>query len=472
MKILFSPAGLTDPILNNTDGPWLHICRQVQPDICYLFLTKDLCGYTDKYGRALQLMNEWLISNGKRSTPMICHYLEHTEITQPHLYDIYYDYFETILNQIHSDYPDAEIYVNGGSGTPAMKSCLDVLYHYLPYPIILCRVENSKEAAKDEHDKGKKDRVNMALYDPDTEWELNMDNLPEQKNRMHIQNKETLTPHGKRIGLMQVKKQVESFDYVAAKLLLSDLCDCKSEDELRLIDALDGAVARTQLDLKTAIKKLKDSGFDDICRQIRDENSDLYRAQESILNMMVYNVRCEYSNTLRLLTPTLYMLCLYTLNKKGIDVKGNWLSDYKGKMMIDPEKVKNSHDGKNLNNIVFSKKLSKGETPQPMYPDTKVLIPVIEYVSDIARNAADKNICDLLNKLRSIEENARNYAAHELFPITEKWICSNAGVSPDDIPDALSKLCRLLDSSGSIGKDLFSCYHKMNEHIVSLLEKI
>ena len=41
MKILFSPVGLTDPIKKHLDGPMLHICRNIQPDLCCLFFTRE-----------------------------------------------------------------------------------------------------------------------------------------------------------------------------------------------------------------------------------------------------------------------------------------------------------------------------------------------------------------------------------------------------------------------------------------------
>lgn len=41
-KYLFSPVGNTDPIKYFHDGSLLHICRHYQPDVVYLYLSKEM----------------------------------------------------------------------------------------------------------------------------------------------------------------------------------------------------------------------------------------------------------------------------------------------------------------------------------------------------------------------------------------------------------------------------------------------
>ncbi len=50
-KLLFSPVGGTDPISNFRDGALLHICRVYQPDIVYLYLSKEMCEAQEKDDR-------------------------------------------------------------------------------------------------------------------------------------------------------------------------------------------------------------------------------------------------------------------------------------------------------------------------------------------------------------------------------------------------------------------------------------
>ena len=41
-KYLFSPIGNTDPIKYLYDGSMIHICRYYQPDVVYLYLSKEM----------------------------------------------------------------------------------------------------------------------------------------------------------------------------------------------------------------------------------------------------------------------------------------------------------------------------------------------------------------------------------------------------------------------------------------------
>ena len=41
-KYLFSPIGNTDPIKYLYDGSMLHICRYYEPDVVYLYLSKEM----------------------------------------------------------------------------------------------------------------------------------------------------------------------------------------------------------------------------------------------------------------------------------------------------------------------------------------------------------------------------------------------------------------------------------------------
>lgn len=41
-NIYFSPIGNTDPIKYLYDGSMLHICRYYEPDVVYLYLSKEM----------------------------------------------------------------------------------------------------------------------------------------------------------------------------------------------------------------------------------------------------------------------------------------------------------------------------------------------------------------------------------------------------------------------------------------------
>ena len=52
-KYLFSPIGNTDPIKYLYDGSMIHICRYYQPDVVYLYLSKEMMENHKKDNRYL-----------------------------------------------------------------------------------------------------------------------------------------------------------------------------------------------------------------------------------------------------------------------------------------------------------------------------------------------------------------------------------------------------------------------------------
>ena len=56
-KYLFSPIGNTDPIKYLYDGSMIHICRYYQPDVVYLYLSKEMMENHKKDNRMLKPRN-------------------------------------------------------------------------------------------------------------------------------------------------------------------------------------------------------------------------------------------------------------------------------------------------------------------------------------------------------------------------------------------------------------------------------
>ena len=57
--ILFSPVGKTDPITNYHDGSLLHISRHYQPEIIYLYMSKEMSEFHHLDNRYCKCL-EWL----------------------------------------------------------------------------------------------------------------------------------------------------------------------------------------------------------------------------------------------------------------------------------------------------------------------------------------------------------------------------------------------------------------------------
>lgn len=113
MRILFTPAGDTDPVRGYHDGAILHILRHYKIDKVILALTKDM----EEKEKTMGCYAKGIESVSPR-TP-----LEYklTGITEPHLFEPL-TMVQDIFEEAYQAYPDAEWLVNISSGTPQLKS--------------------------------------------------------------------------------------------------------------------------------------------------------------------------------------------------------------------------------------------------------------------------------------------------------------------------------------------------------------
>jgi hypothetical protein len=93
-KVLFSTLGMTDPIKNDHDGPFLHILRHYKPRKAYLFMTKRVCELADLDDR-YRLQTIKLCEKEGFNCEII--ELRHEEIDNPQQFDIFYPIFEKDL---------------------------------------------------------------------------------------------------------------------------------------------------------------------------------------------------------------------------------------------------------------------------------------------------------------------------------------------------------------------------------------
>ena len=135
MKVLFSPVGMTDPvseirdpqtkeIIGVRDGSLLQICRHYQPDVVYMYMSAETIEYEKmdgRYEKSIRLVGQEIGQEIRLEK------IEHPELTEVQLFDPFLTEFQEILNGLHEKYPDAELLVNVSSGTPAMKSALQIL---------------------------------------------------------------------------------------------------------------------------------------------------------------------------------------------------------------------------------------------------------------------------------------------------------------------------------------------------------
>ncbi|NLH00517.1 MAG: CRISPR-associated protein Csm6, partial [Clostridiales bacterium] len=232
--VLFSSIGGHDPIANYHDGAMLHICRTYKPKKIYLYLTKEMLERSSKDNRYCESLKK--LQRHLNYTIEEIQTIERPNLTEVHIFDTFFNDFESIINEIHEKNPNETILLNLSSGTPAMKSALNIIAtmaRYKKMVAVQVPTPTGKENAKDEdHDK----------FDLDVYWELDEDNRPDWKSRC----KEIVS-----INLMaKINKEIiirfiKAYDYSAALSVSKDIADFLPENSLNFLTA---AYCRLQLD--------------------------------------------------------------------------------------------------------------------------------------------------------------------------------------------------------------------------------
>ena len=173
-KYLFSPIGNTDPIKYLYDGSMIHICRYYQPDVVYLYLSKEMMENHKKdnrYVKTLELLGKFLHHKFE------IHIIENSDMIDVQQYDIFYNEFHRIIAEIEEQKDSEDILlVNMASGTSAMKSALLVMATLSEYRFLPIQVSTPQKKSNLEHEERDE-------YDVDANWELNMDNEETAENR-------------------------------------------------------------------------------------------------------------------------------------------------------------------------------------------------------------------------------------------------------------------------------------------------
>lgn len=119
MKILFTPAGDTDPVRGYHDGGMLHILRHYAPvDRIFVFLTKQM-EEKEEQSRCY--------TKGIRKVASGCEIeLIKSGITDPQIYKML-TILQDTFQEKYEQYPEAEWLLNLSSGTPQIKSVMSLI---------------------------------------------------------------------------------------------------------------------------------------------------------------------------------------------------------------------------------------------------------------------------------------------------------------------------------------------------------
>lgn len=441
-KVLFSPIGGTDPISdgNYHDGSMLHIARHYRPDVIYMYMSKEIIAKEEKdhrYSRCIEKLGEAL-----------GHHFEIIEIRRPELKDVqlfdpvYVD-FEKILDELVEGLSEEdELLLNISSGTPSMKSALLVLATMIDIPCECIQVDTPVRHMNDHHhDKD---------YDPDLYWESNEDNTysegHENYNRTH---RERLISLKKLKYEETIRKFVNSYDYHAALVLALEL---SGDDTSEYIDKIRLADARLQMDFP-AVDLLIKNQPKEIYGPIRNENSR--RIYEYMLALQVRVKTKKYSDFIRAISPIFVDLLENILEKQSGLSLSSLTVERNGKVDWDREK------------LISEKRclaiLEEGYRSEFRFGFVKSGDLVILGKSLIQ----DDKITGCLEKIRKVEEEIRNPAAHTMVSVSDEWIRRRTGHTSDEILALLREAFTY--SSFNVKNSQWNSYEEMNKDIIEAM---
>ncbi|MDR2089284.1 MAG: hypothetical protein LBP73_08010 [Clostridiales Family XIII bacterium] len=447
-RILFSPIGGNDPIGNdnNRDGSFLHICRHYRPDKAYMYMSKEILDYQNLDKRYTYCLDRLCESIG---ISVECEIIAGGEKDNVHEYDYFYEKFGEVLRDIRRENPNCELLLNVSSGTPSMKTALQVIALLGDYDMTPVQVSSPNRAMNP----GKEDRRD---YVAELRWECNDDNAPGAENRCaEVKSPNLLALWRKDL----IKKYVKVYDYVAACRIADDMAGRLDKDAAALLRA---CRCRLRLDTGGVEKALRDVS-DKIPKSLLfpQPSSDIRNVFEYLLWLEIKLKNEEYADFIRGVTPVADEIFRMLLAKIGIELTAYY----------DAREYK--ENGKRKTRYTLS--------PEKVGKDPEVAAAFESRYRNIdARALGTDNLGVLLDcklksktekdKLRIVSEFAkkdRNSFAHEISAVTEEWMKGNGG-EPKKVWKALQHLFHY-SVGGRIKEAYWASYDAANDEIERLL---
>lgn len=444
-KILFSPIGGTDPMSqdNCKDGSFIHICRVFKPDHVVMYMSKEMLDYQEQDNRYIYCLNKL---SEKIGQSISYDQIRRNDLIAVHDYNYFYEDFAKILMNLRAGMgEDDELLCNISSGTPAMKSGLMVLVTMGEIPCKAIQVSTPNKSINEHRHKG---------YDVETLWELNEDNNDDFENRCEIVNCPSLS----RIRNEEIiKKLIRNYDYSAAFGITEMMPKEYTEG---YFDVIKMAALRLGLNTSEAMKISKECNLD--CFPVKDSGKLKY--YEYALSLDVKRKRGELGDYIRGITPLVLELFRIILKDRyKIDVY-----EYCSVQNVGKDKKSGSNriykwDEKKLKDTKVLEMLNK-RYPGGFRCDflkSDHLCHLIQQQDDIIPETSSD-----IGKLREIEFDIRNAAAHEMIRIDEDFIKTNTS-SKSDSKEIFSLIKKCMVFAGvSKSDDAWDTYEKMNDMII------
>lgn len=390
MRILFSPAGDTDPVRGYHDGAMLHILRHYPVDKVIVFLTNDMEQKEHDFG---------CYSKGIEDVGGDCpkEFIE-SHITQPQDFEALGVLLEE-FDRAYKNNPDAEWLLNVSSGTPQIKAIMTLLA--LDY-------ERATAIHVDTPEK-KSNRNNRACATAEELVEMldcNEDNGPEAINRCKEPPLSLLRRHGLKL---QIESLIKNYDYDGALQMLKTAPNLFTRTTHQL---LQHGVYRVNLRWRDANKEISHYKGKVLIQQAQSF-SEYFQIME------LQQRKGQLGDFILKLSPVLVKLAWAYLQKTtGFSIE-NCYNENRDK---DRRYLNRENFQKHYPEVLayvekqFGKKLNNG--------DFKFVIAV--YICQslaeqaLQNDKTHKTITELFTQLRYVEKSARNALAHTITNITEE----------------------------------------------------
>ena len=455
MKILFSPVGMTDPVSEETDrqtkkltavheGALLQICRHERPDKVCLYFSKEACELEQqdhRYLGGLELLRQELGWQFELSV------IERPDLTEVHLFDSFLQDFREILTKLREENPGAELLVNVSSGTPAMKSTLQILASASELNLKPLQVGTWRAMTNHPRD-----------CDIQTEWQINADRDPAAPNRVRVSANTNLLYEFNRKILM---KLIDEYDYHAAKTVSLQMQDLLPKSFPALLEA---AALRSDAKFREAQKQFR------ICFH-EELMPDVNTVAEYFLLLDIYVKKERYTDFLRAMSPFVIELFAAALRRKC----GFNYQDYtypNEPMKWDTAALQRANLSGRFNQIAAyhrnDKKRHNAAPPLPKVDSYAASWQLANLIENLADPAKDKAFIMQTIKLRGIEERMRNLAAHTMKGFSVKEFQKEILQTPQQlIAEMISYVRNYTDIP--LTDAFLRSYQTMNEKLKSCL---
>lgn len=448
-KVLFSTLGMTDPIKNDYDGPFLHILRHYKPSKAYLFMTQRVCELADQDDRYRVHAARLCANEG-----FTCEFIElrYEKIDNPQQFDLFQPLFEKELIRIYNTNSDSQILINLSSGTPQMKSACQLLALTVPFPVIPIQVTTPNEA----------ENYGSPDYDLEKSWKNNLDNHPEMEPQKRFHQVESTNLRYLFLREAAISN-VKAYNYNAALNVLNGVKDFVAVDVLHLLKA---AQYRKNMDLIQAEKESKLAGYD-LYPVKSGDGKELF---EYLLLLSLQQQSGQLMDFVRGISPALSRLfklflqvkCQRKIEKDYCEERqrntGHWkLKRYK-LQKVNPELL-----------AYYDLRFSGGFRDSDL--SCSSLLPMIEFDCGPRGSFPNEAVLKKAQDMRNVEENIRNQAAHNIVAVKEEQFIREAGITSAKLIQDMQWLFKYIyPSYFSLNADPWDSYNKMNDEIIARLK--